>query len=405
MSKLYGYLSHYKKLFIFIFFLFIVILIWFAIRFFAPETKFVEQTASGTEQSTNQLAISTKQQQQAGINTQVLTPATKDISSSISLQGQAQWAPQSKIMVTSPISGVIQQIFVQPLADIAQSKKIVAIHSPDVVQIQNEILQLHSQKQLYSQNLARERQLFAEGIIAEKRVQEARNQLQQVNIQLEAKQRMLQFMGGSSASGLNPVVYVNSPAQGLIEALNVTAGQRVEIGSVIGQIINRKIPLILTLQTPIKNVAHIHTGDTVSVEGCQIKGRVVKIAPMLNGNTQTHEVMVQMGATDPCLNVNQYIKAQIQSSMQANQSIWSVPSSAIMLRGGTSYIFVKQGTGLGFTAVPVDVVSSTAQITYITGSTLKTGLEVAVTGVERLKAILSGFGAEQAPTNNSATTK
>jgi multidrug resistance efflux pump len=100
---------------------------------------------------------------------------------------------------------------VQPLAEVGLHSPVLAIHSPDLIQIQNEILQIRAQLQLASQNLARERSLYAEGIIAEKRVQEAQNVVQRLNIDLSAKQRMLQFMGGSSSQGLNSVVYVKSP--------------------------------------------------------------------------------------------------------------------------------------------------------------------------------------------------
>jgi multidrug resistance efflux pump len=173
----------------------------------AEKSKTQNVTANETETidvSGNQILISPTQIQQAGIQLQTLGQATSDVQLALTLQGQAQWSPQSKVVLTSPVAGIVQQVLVQPLAEVGLHSPVLAIHSPDLIQIQNEILQIRAQLQLASQNLARERSLYAEGIIAEKRVQEAQNVVQRLNIDLSAKQRMLQFMGGSSSQGLNP---------------------------------------------------------------------------------------------------------------------------------------------------------------------------------------------------------
>jgi multidrug resistance efflux pump len=227
--------------------------------------------------SGNQILISPKQIQQAGIRLQALGQATSDVKLALTLQGQAQWSPESKVVLTSPVAGIVQQVLVQPLAEVDSHSPVLAIHSPDLIQIQNDILQIRAQLQLASQNLARERSLYAEGIIAEKRVQEAQNVVQRLNIDLSAKQRMLQFMGGRSSQGLNPVVYVKSPARGSVESLQVSAGQYVETGAVLGQLVNSDLPLQLMLQAPLADSKYIQIGDLVKVEGVKLLGRYKKL--------------------------------------------------------------------------------------------------------------------------------
>lgn len=246
----------------------------------AEKSKPQNVTANETETidvSGNQILISPTQIQQAGIQLQTLGQATSDVQLALTLQGQAQWSPQSKVVLTSPIAGIVQQVLVQPLAEVGLHSPVLAIHSPDLIQIQNEILQIRAQLQLASQNLARERSLYAEGIIAEKRVQEAQNVVQRLNIDLSAKQRMLQFMGGSSSQGLNSVVYVKSPAKGSVESLQVSAGQYVETGAVLGQLVNSDLPLQLMLQAPLADSKYIQIGDLVKVEGVKLLGRYKKL--------------------------------------------------------------------------------------------------------------------------------
>ena len=314
----------------------------FGMKWFAA-AKSVASEQPAPEGVGNRLAISADQEKQASIRTQVLSAATDTIAADLVLQGQAIWSPASQLLVTSPISGVVQQILVQPLAEVEKSAKIAVIYSPDIIQIQNEVLQLRAQQQLDSQQLAREQSLFAEGIIAEKRVQEARNRVQQNNINLQAKQRLLQFMGQGSGRSLDPTIQVKSPTRGVIESLDVSLGQFVESGAVIAKVVKRDMPLLLNLQMPSKQQG-VQVGDLVKVDGCEITGNVAKISPSLMGNTQTKEVLVQMQASHACLSVNQYVQANIQTASKADSPVWSVPSTAIMLKDNKNYIFALYTT-------------------------------------------------------------
>jgi len=380
----------------------VIVAIWLGSRLLSnnnKETAAVENettAAISADPSGNQILISPQQIKQVGIQLQSLGQPSSDIQATLALQGQAQWSPTSKVVLTSPVSGVVQQVLVQPLATIARNSNVLTVSSPELIQIQNDILQIQAQQQLAVQTLARERKLFAEGIIAEKRVQEAQNQMQRLSIDLAAKQRMLQFMGGNSGNGLSSVVYVKSPASGSVESLQVSAGQYVETGAVLGQLVNSDLPLQLVLQASLADSQYIHIGDSVKVEGCEITGQVQKIAPALAGNTQTQNVIVQMNANHRCLQVQQFVKAQLQSHNPTARAAWTVPSTALTLKEGKNIVFVHNQNG--FAAIPVEVVGNNQQYSYITAAALKPGMNIAISGVERLKAVWSGFGAEQAPT-------
>src|SRR5690606_2979887 len=355
----------------------------------------VSEAERSPEVSEQQILISSKQIEQVGIKLHTLGASSTNIQKQIILQGQVQWSPESKVVLTSPVSGMVQQVLVQPLAEVTRNHHVLAVHSPDLIQIQNEILQLRAQQQLAQQNLTRERSLYAEGIIAEKRVQEAQNQVQRLNIDLGAKQRMLQFMGGGQVNSLNSIVYVKSPTRGYIENLQVSTGQYVEAGTVLGQLVNADSPLQLLLQANLADSKYVHIGDVVQVEGCDITGHIQNIAPALVGNTQTQNIIVQMDTKHNCLRVQQFVKVHVQSKQPTVIAAWPVPSTAITSQDGKHIIFVKNQKG--FEAVTVEVLSADQQQSYITAEKLKPKMQLAISGVERLKAVWSGFGAEQAP--------
>ena len=164
--------------------------LWWGSKLLSDQNKLVKveelisEVEISPEVSEQQILISSKQIEQVGIQLHTLGTSSTDIQKQIILQGQAQWSPESKVVLTSPISGIVQQVLVQPLTEVTLNHHVLSVHSPDLIQIQNEVLQIRAQQQLAQQNLTRERNLYAEGIIAEKRVQEAQNQLQRLNIDL-----------------------------------------------------------------------------------------------------------------------------------------------------------------------------------------------------------------------------
>ena len=96
-----------------------------------------------------------------------------------------------------------------------------------------------------------------------------------------------------------------------------------------------------------------------------------------------------------CLRVQQFVKVHVQSKQPTVIAAWPVPSTAITSQDGKHIIFVKNQKG--FEAVTVEVLSADQQQSYITAEKLKPKMQLAISGVERLKAVWSGFGAEQAP--------
>lgn len=351
------------------------------------------------------IAISAAQIKQAGITTQLLQQIAGGSSAQdISIQGQAIWSPNSKYTISSPVSGVIQSITAQPLTQVNKSAVLVTIYSPDIINWQNELLQLRAQQSAASQALAREKKLFSEGIIAEKRVIEAQSTLQQININIQAKQRLLKFSGAASNSNLNPITTVRSPNSGILNQWSISPGQHVETGQALGELVNANAPLMLTLQANSADARYIHQGDVVTVDKCPIQGRVVQTSPSLNNNAQTQQILVQLSGTAACLHANQYVTARINtSSKPSTAASWQVPTTAITFKNNKNYVFIRQSSG--FSAVPVNITNSGKAVSQITSPSLNASQQIAVTGIDRLKAVWIGFGADQAPRSAAPATK
>jgi multidrug efflux pump subunit AcrA (membrane-fusion protein) len=81
-------------------------------------------------------------------------------------------------VVSSSVAGLVQKIYVQPNQNVKAGAPLVSITSPELGQLQLQLLQGQTQARLALQTAQRERKLFSEGIIPKRRVQEAEAELQ-----------------------------------------------------------------------------------------------------------------------------------------------------------------------------------------------------------------------------------
>ena len=111
----------------------------------------VSEAERSPEVSEQQIWISSKQIEQVGIKLHTLGASSTDIQKQIILQGQVQWSPESKVVLTSPVSGMVQQVLVQPLAEVTRNHHVLAVHSPDLIQVGNISINKASKQVLLNQ--------------------------------------------------------------------------------------------------------------------------------------------------------------------------------------------------------------------------------------------------------------
>jgi cobalt-zinc-cadmium efflux system membrane fusion protein len=360
----------------------------------------------------SQISLSAQQIERSGISTEAASAAAGaakgavDGDHGLHLSGTAI-APTSAItLVSTAVSGVIQSIHVNSLQQVKAATPVATLFSQPLMEMQREYLQLAIQSQLAQQKLERDNKLFAEGIIAQTRVQDSRGSALQAS--LAAKERYQSLRGAGMSAGelkkllssntLVPMLTVNAGVNGTVLELNLNPGQRIEAGMPIARI-SKDGALWIEFQASHAQAQEIRIGDMLQLKGCG-SAKVIAISPQINASNQSTLIRAQQVANDGCVKLNQFVEANHVGSRIAAGSI-GVPSAALVKSGADSYVFVRNAQG--FAAVKVKTMdpmnSAVGGKVWVRSAdaSLKAGSAVATAGIVALKGAWIGLGPEAAP--------
>lgn len=299
--------------------------------------------------------------------------------------------------ISTPLAGMVEQTLVGVGDPVKKGQKLASLQSPALAEAQRGLLQSSTQAQLAKENLARDEQLWKDGIIAESRLRATQSQYREAHAALAERKQLLKLAGMSDAdisklqteNSLSSQLAITSPIDGVVLEKSASSGQRFEAAIPLFKVA-RLEPLALEIQAPLASTQGLKIGAAVTVPAYGAKGKLTAIGRSLSGDNQTIllRALINEGASN--LRPGQFIEATIGTSGDAlNQ--WSIPNDALARIGGKALIFVQ--TAKGYRSESVTILHEGASNSMVTGK-LKGDEKIAVRGVSALKASLMGIGGE-----------
>jgi RND family efflux transporter MFP subunit len=327
----------------------------------------------------------TQQQMQAlNIQTQALQADGQALM--LSLPAKVTLADNREQVISTPLAGLVTQLLVQRNQAVKKGQALIKIASPELGSLQLQLMQAHSRVTLARQNAKRERALFAEGIIAERRVQEAQAALSESEAALGLAKAQLRLAGLASntierianTGKLEDSLTLLAPQAGMITEFNIKPGQRVEPASALLHLAQTD-QLALEIQAPAGEAASWQVGAQLRVQGQTATARIVARSAMV-GSSQTFAIRAVLDANPSNLRPGELVTVMLPLGRDA--ASWDVPLAALVHDGKQAYVFIRSADN--FEARAVTVTSSAGQRVRITGP-LKAGEQIAVSGVVALK--------------------
>ena len=342
------------------------------------------------------------QQQAAGVQTQILTRQSAAAAQDMVLQGTVVLPPQAVQVVSATVSGVLQDVRVAPGQSLKAGQVVARLSSPQVLEWQREWLQAQAQAQLAGSKRQRDEKLFAEGIIAEQRVQESRSQDQMAQWTLQERTQALRLAGADTRHvQLQPELLLPTPTAGTVLEVLASPGQRLEAGMPVLKLARGGLWSIELQATP-EQARLLRVGDRLALPGCQTQARVVNVAAQVSADNQAVAVRADFNAQEACLRVNQFIQVRVKGGAAGGpasggaaggtgkDSLW-VPTTAVVQQAGQTHVFVR--TPQGFVLQPVTLGAGSAEQRPVLGG-LAAGAEVVVKGMAALKGAVQGLGTD-----------
>lgn len=292
--------------------------------------------------------------------------------------------------ITAPVGGMIEMLVVAPGESVRRGQVVAHLASPQALELQRDALQSGSQSALLQQNLKRDEQLFAEGLIAESRLQATRSAASQAAAQASERRQGL-ALAGVAPGKLGGPLALTAAIDGVVLEQGVQLGQRVDSAALIYRIA-RLSPLWLEIQAPLALAETLKPGAAVKIGGSTIQGKLIAIGRAVDPASQTVLLRAEVSQGADSLRPGQMIEVLVSVPTGTLQRL---PASALTRNQGKTLVFIETAANeknTSFTPRPVRVVSQGGDSFIAEG--VAAGERVVSKGVSGLKAMLTGVGAE-----------
>lgn len=302
--------------------------------------------------------------------------------------------PAQERVVSASQSGLVEALLVAVGDKVSKGQPLATLRSTELVTEQGSYLQALTQVRLAQSELARDEQLFKDGIIAERRYLTTKSRHEELASALNEHRQTLRLAGMDEAAlrrleqtrALSGTLTITAPIAGIVLEQKVVAGQRVDRLEALYRMA-RLDTLWLELRVPQERVSGLKTGQGVEVPAASASGRLIMIGRDVDPENQTVLLRAEITRGTDNLRPGQFIEAQLTASTAGQR--YSVPVAAVARGAKQSVIFVQ--TAQGFRAQPVQIVSEQNGRSVIAGE-LRGDERVAVRGVAAVKGAWMGLG-------------
>lgn len=336
--------------------------------------------------------VSDKQMQALGVQIVPLHRQSEQVVASF--PAQVMIGVDQEQVVSAPMAGVVVQLLVQQNQAIRQGTPLLRLAGTEFGQQQLQLLQTASRANLARQAAQREQSLFNEGIIPQRRVQEAQAALAESEAAL-AQARAALALSGMDGATINRVaaggklessLTLTAAKAGVVSRLEVKPGQRVEPASALLHLVQTD-KLSLDIQVPADAASRWPPGTRIKLQGREGLGRIVSVSPTASVGSQTVGLRAVIETAASGLRAGESVAVELPNA--TGKDSWDVPLPAVVHDGAQAFLFVR--TANGFEARPVTVLARAGQRVQVQGA-LKTGEQIAVSGVVALKGAWMGAG-------------
>jgi membrane fusion protein, heavy metal efflux system len=298
---------------------------------------------------------------------------------------------QQEQVISAPMAGLVDQLLVDEHQAITRGQPLLHLNSPEYGEQQLSALEAANKGRLAQATLARERSLFAEGIIPRRRVFEAEAAASDAQARVRQANGALRLAGVDSAAiaelirsgALKDALVLHGKSAGVVVGINAKPGQRVAAGDPLMRVADMS-RLWLDIQIPAERANAWARNGQIVVVGRKATAKPLSLGAVVGeGQILTLRAEVTAGADQ--LRPGEFVQAQVP--LAGTRGAWTLPLAAVVRQGEQAHVFVR--TAQGFVAQPVEVVASSGPSVSVAGP-LKVGDQIAISSVIALKAAWLG---------------
>lgn len=271
----------------------------------------------------------------------------KNLSNVARVTGQTVLAPQYRAAVTSLMGGIVSSISVTDGNRVARGQTVAWIENTEIVALQRDYLQSLGALELAESELARQKELAAQGAGVAKNLQQAETAYRIARSAVTGTGHQLEQLGigtaGVKAGKLVSRFPVKSPIAGYVDNIKAATGGYVDMQTPLMSVVdNDKMHCDINIFE--KDIAEIRKGQEVSLvltnsPGSGFTGEIYELNSSFLDNTKSIVAHVRIKDKPEGLKLipGMYLTGLVRLDRHETDA---VPSGAIVSSDGKSYIFV-----------------------------------------------------------------
>ncbi len=305
--------------------------------------------------------------------------------------------PANEYFVSTTYAGLVSTIKASVGDEVVKGQVLASIKSAELLTLQQHHLSSINDLQLAKADYVRDKQLYKEGIIADRRWLQTKTSYNVFMAHFNETRQLLEI-SGIPAKDINVLektrklssqLNVVAPISGVLLERTITAGERVDALAPLFRVANLDT-LWLDISVPQQYINQVRIGDQVLIEGLGATARIFLMGKNVDEQNQTVLVRAEVTFTQGNIRLGQTVNVKI--SQNSAKALFKVPNAALAQSAGVTYLFIR--TADGFAAQPVKVVGREANESIISGD-LTTSNDIAINGAVALKANLLGLGGDE----------
>ncbi|SDD74914.1 membrane fusion protein, cobalt-zinc-cadmium efflux system [Cupriavidus sp. YR651] len=265
----------------------------------------------------------------------------------LSLPGRLVWNEDKTVRVTTPFAGRVMEVLAQPGTTVKAGQPLAMLTSPDFGVAQADARKAAADSALAAKSLARQRELYGAGIIAQKELEQAQADSARAAADQQRTQAALRMYGAAAGGdAVNQRFALRSPIEGLVVERNINSGMELRPDQPPTAplfLVTDPTTLWAQVDAAEADMGLFKPGVTVRLTstaypGETFEGTVVKIADYVDPNSRSIKVRLVVPNADRRLKAEMFVTARLKAA--SFQGI-SVPSKAVFLADNKNYVFVR----------------------------------------------------------------
>jgi cobalt-zinc-cadmium efflux system membrane fusion protein len=277
-------------------------------------------------------------------------PITEEHSETMRLPARIVWDETRTVRIVAPLAGRIERLLVQPGEPINAGAALAVMASPELGQAQADAHRAEADFGLAEKNLARATDLHEHGIVAQKEVQIAQAERDRAAAERSRTEQRLKLYGGSGK--VDQQFTLRSPISGVVVERNANAGQEVRPdqaapGTPALFVVSDPTHLWVQVDAPESALGALRRGKVLRLTSAALgdkplQARIELVSDAFDPQSRTVRVRASVDNHERTLKAEMFVTVELDVDQG---KFMRVPSTAVLLRGETQYVFVDEGDG------------------------------------------------------------